>query len=201
VGKPPADDGAGPVVVLEVSDTGHGMDAETRRRIFEPFFTTKEEGKGTGLGLSTVYAIVQQSGGSVSVVSAPGEGATFRIALPRIEAVPAPAAVEAEPAPAPAVGGSETVLPMEAVGRLEAHDGHVDLLVTDLVMPGRSGYELSRELREEHPDLKVILMSGYSDETLEERIESEGGQSLPVMKKPFSTKSFARRVRDVLDGR
>jgi PAS domain S-box-containing protein len=233
-GEPGDEDATAPVVALEISDTGHGMDADTRRRIFEPFFSTKEEGKGTGLGLSTVYAIVGQSGGSVSVVSAPGEGATFRVSLPRVEPAPEPGETEVEaapPAPVAAAGGSETVLlveddemfrgllaevlealgyrviaaaspddAVEAVGRLESRADRIDLLVTDLVMPGRSGYDLSRELRQQRPDLKVILMSGYSDETLEDRIESEGERSPPVMRKPFSTRDFARRVREVLDG-
>jgi PAS domain S-box-containing protein len=223
---PPGAEGA--AVVLEVSDTGHGMDEDTRRRVFEPFFTTKTKGKGTGLGLSTVYAIVAESGGAVTVVSSPGEGATFRVALPRSE--PAPAAAAEEPAPeaarAGAEGGSESILlveddemfrglltevlarlgyrvlpaasPADALAVLERNRGPLDLLVTDLVMPGKSGYQLSRELRERHPGLKVILMSGYSDETLEDRIVA-ADQSLPVMRKPFSTKLFARRVREVLD--
>jgi PAS domain S-box-containing protein len=220
----PAGDGA---VMLEVSDTGHGMDEATRRRIFEPFYTTKAKGKGTGLGLSTVYAIVTQASGSVTVVSAPGEGATFRVALPRAADRPAEEEPVAPPPPAPAVGGSETILLVEddemfrdlLVEVLEGHgytvlaaaspadaeevlgwyEGRLDLLVTDLVMPGKSGYQLSRELRASHPDLKVILMSGYSDDTLEERIVAAGDQGLPVLRKPFSTKGFAHRVREVLD--
>ncbi|HEX6201315.1 MAG TPA: PAS domain S-box protein [Thermoanaerobaculia bacterium] len=220
----PAGDGA---VVLEVSDTGHGMDEATRRRIFEPFYTTKAKGKGTGLGLSTVYAIVTQASGSVTVVSAPGEGATFRVALPRAADRPAEEEPAPPPPPAPAAGGSETILlveddemfrdllvevleghgytvlaaasPAEAEGVLGWYEGRLDLLVTDLVMPGKSGYQLSRELRASHPDLKVILMSGYSDDTLEERIVAAGDQGLPVLRKPFSTKGFAHRVREVLD--
>jgi PAS domain S-box-containing protein len=220
---------AGGAVALEVSDTGHGMDEATRRRVFEPFFTTKAKGKGTGLGLSTVYAIVSEAGGAVMVVSEPGQGATFRVALPTVEAAPAAAAQEPAPeTPRPAAeGGSETILlveddemfrgllvevlgrlgyrvlpaasPAEAVAVLAEHRGPLDLLVTDLVMPGKSGYQLSRELRERHPELRVILMSGYSDETLEDRIVAAGDQGLPVMRKPFSTKVFARRVREVLD--
>jgi len=225
---PPEAEGA--AVVLEVSDTGHGMDEDTRRRVFEPFFTTKTKGKGTGLGLSTVYAIVAESGGAVTVVSSPGEGATFRVALPRSEPAPAAAAVAEEPAAEPAragaEGGSESILlveddemfrglltevlarlgyrvlpaasPADALAVLGRNRGPLDLLVTDLVMPGKSGYQLSRELRERHPGLKVILMSGYSDETLEDRIVA-ADQSLPVMRKPFSTKLFAKRVREVLD--
>ncbi|HSL83328.1 MAG TPA: PAS domain S-box protein [Thermoanaerobaculia bacterium] len=220
----PAGDGA---VVLEVADTGHGMDEATRRRIFEPFYTTKAKGKGTGLGLSTVYAIVTQAAGSVTVVSAPGQGATFRVALPRAADRPAEEEVVVAPPPRPAEGGSETILlveddemfrdllvevleghgyrvlaaasPAEAEEVLGWYEGRLDLLVTDLVMPGKSGYQLSRELREAHPGLKVILMSGYSDETLEERIVAAGDEHLPVLRKPFSTKGFAHRVREVLD--
>ncbi|MFP3941196.1 MAG: PAS domain S-box protein [Thermoanaerobaculia bacterium] len=227
---------SGEAVVLEVADNGAGMDEETRRRIFEPFFTTKGKGKGTGLGLSTVYAIVTESGGAVRVVSAPGEGATFTIHLPRaaeqaetVAEAPRPELAATGPAP----GGSETILlveddemfrglltevleghgydvipaasPAEAVNayreRAEGPGRRLDLLVTDLVMPGRSGYELAQELRRETPGLKVILMSGYSDETLQERVEGEAEADLPILRKPFSTKVFARKVRSELDGR
>ncbi len=216
---------AGPYVTLSVCDDGCGMDEAVRSRVFEPFFTTKEPGKGTGLGLSTAYGIVRQSGGGISVTSEPGRGSTFRVYLLSSERTPEPmaaAAVESGPRP-----GSETVLLVEddemflelLAEVLEAHgytvlsageataalaltDGdprRVDLLISDMVMPGMSGTELARRLLEEHPGMGVVLMSGYTDEAVEDRGVLEVGGVF--LQKPFSTKEFARTVREVLDRR
>ena len=212
----------GRYVVLQVTDTGVGMTPEILARVFEPFFTTKERGKGTGLGLATVYGIVQQSGGHVEVDSAPGAGTTFRIYLPRVEA-PVEAPPEAAPVTAPEEG-SETVLVaederlvrvlvrktltqagyrvLEAGGGEEAlrlaarHDGTIHLLVTDVVMPGMSGRELMRRLAEVRPNVKVLYMSGYSDEAVERHGVLDPGTAF--MQKPFTPSVLARRVREVL---
>ncbi|MGD2114760.1 MAG: PAS domain S-box protein [Acidobacteriota bacterium] len=228
-------DGAGGegAVQIEVSDTGVGMDESTRRRIFEPFFTTKERGKGTGLGLSTVYGIVTQNGGGISVETAEGEGTTFRVRLPRAappfteeELAAAEASTEgAEAGPVEPGTAEESILlveddamfrglleevledqgytvlaagePAEALKLLDRRGKAVDLVVTDLVMPGMTGDELVRRLQARCPEIRAILMSGYSDEHLEARVRTDG--RLPMMRKPFSTKEFARRVREVLD--
>ncbi|HEX9733751.1 MAG TPA: PAS domain S-box protein [Thermoanaerobaculia bacterium] len=214
----------GRYVMLAVSDDGCGMDETTRRRLFEPFFTTKELGKGTGLGLSMVYGFVKQSGGGITVESQADAGTTFRIYLPRAEGE-AVAAVHAPPAAASAAtAGSETVLlveddemfrgllcevlaakgyqvlsapePAAALGLLGEHRGSLDLVVSDLVMPGMTGTELVDHVRAEHPETKVILMSGYTDEDLAERGATGDGE--PFLQKPFSTKVFLQVVRDVL---
>ena len=214
---------SGPHVMLAVSDTGCGMDAATRARIFEPFFTTKEIGKGTGLGLATVYGIVQQSDGAIQVESEPGRGATFRIYLPRVEPVAAgdvPAA-----APAAAASGRETVLVVEdekAVRLLEAEvlAGHgyrvlvaadaqealaleercqepIALLVTDVVMPGRSGRELAQEFLRRRPQTRVLYMSGYANDAFVGRGLLEAGTWF--LQKPFTPEVLAHKVRDILD--
>jgi signal transduction histidine kinase len=212
----------GRYVVLQVTDSGVGMTPEILARVFEPFFTTKERGKGTGLGLATVYGIVQQSDGHVRVDSAPGAGTTFRVYLPRVEA-PVEAPREAAPVTAPEAG-SETVLVaedeplvrvlvrktltqagyrvLEAGGGEEAlqlaarHDGTIHLLVTDVVMPGMSGRELMRRLAEVRPSVKVLYMSGYSDEAVERHGVLDPGTAF--MQKPFTPSVLARRVREVL---
>jgi signal transduction histidine kinase/ActR/RegA family two-component response regulator len=214
---------AGPVVMLSVTDTGIGMDAATRRRIFEPFFTTKPVGKGTGLGLATVYGIVRQSEGNITVFSEPGRGTTFRCYFP---AAIAPAL--ADPAAAAVVTasrGAETILLAEDEAELRAllmralqgqgyrvleashgdealsvaarHDGPIHLLVTDVIMPHRSGKEVAEQLSQERPGLRVLFMSGYSDEAIERH-----GILTPdsvYMQKPVSPESLARAVRDLLD--
>ncbi len=214
----------GRYVRIGVSDTGCGMDERTRKQIFEPFFTTKEKGKGTGLGLSTVYGIVRQSGGGVAVDSRPGEGSTFKVYLLRSEEPVAAAGVETAAASEPE-RGSETVLlveddemfldllsevlegrgynvlaagdPAQAMVLSGRHDGTVDLLISDMVMPGMSGKDLAGRLAKERPGMKVLLMSGYSDEALEERgVSSESG----FIQKPFSTRELVREVRRSLDG-
>jgi two-component system, cell cycle sensor histidine kinase and response regulator CckA len=216
---------AGTYVKLAVSDTGHGMDEETQSRVFEPFFTTKEPGQGTGLGLSTVYGIVKQSGGYIWVESAPGQGATFEIYMPRIAA-----AVATPAAPATVsdmLGGRETILLVEdeeqvrglaaralrALGYtvLEAshgeealraaarYTGPIHLLVTDVIMPGVGGRELALGLVAHHPTMAVLYMSGYTDDAI-------GRQGVldpdtPFLQKPFTGTSLARKVREVLDAR
>jgi two-component system, cell cycle sensor histidine kinase and response regulator CckA len=212
---------AGPYVVLSISDTGGGMDRETQSRIFEPFFTTKEKGKGTGLGLSTVYGIVKQSGGYILAQSELGQGTTFRIYLPRVEDALEPL-VPARPMQT--VGGSETVLlvedessvrqlvreTLEAGGYklLEAEDGEtalriaagndgpIDILITDVVMPGISGQELSRQLCLADPGLKVLYLSGYTEDSIILDGALETGTAF--LQKPFTLQTLSRKVREVL---
>ncbi len=214
----------GPYVMLAVSDTGCGMDAETQSRIFEPFFTSKERGKGTGLGLATVYGIVKQSGGNVWVYSEPGQGATFKIYLPRIEETVM--TVEPESAPLQAPRGSETVLLVEdeegvrtlvrtilqtnGYTVLEArhgkeaffisgrHEGPIHLMVTDVVMPGMSGQELADRLKSSRPDMKVLFLSGYTDEAVVRHGVLKPGTAF--LQKPFTPGRLARKARLVLDG-
>ena len=213
----------GPCVALRVSDTGHGMDAETQSRVFEPFFTTKEE-RGTGLGLSTVYGIVKQSDGYIWCDSEPGVGTTFTVYLPRFEAE-APAA-ESESAPAVEAGGSEVVLlaedeqvvrrlvkemlerlgysvlvasnGAEALERLEEHADRVDLLLTDVVMPGMSGRELAGVVRRRCPKARVLFMSGYAEDAVESQGVLQPGAQL--LEKPFTATNLGAKVRAVLDG-
>jgi two-component system cell cycle sensor histidine kinase/response regulator CckA len=212
----------GQYVLLTVSDTGVGMDQDTLGRIFEPFFTTKEVGKGTGLGLSTVYGIVKQSGGHITVYGEPGRGTTFKIYLP-IAPQPAPAA--APPTALPMVGGTETLLVVEdnvAIRNLvvtilrdlhytvleastgadalqisAAHAGPIHLLLTDVVMPEMDGQEVAEQLVARRPDLKVLYMSGYAEAaTASYGVLPEGTGFLP---KPFTPEQLAQRVRVALD--
>ena len=213
----------GPYVQLTVRDTGCGMDPATQTRIFEPFFTTKDLGKGTGLGLATVYGIITQSRGAISVDSAPGRGATFTVYLPKSDAEAATvsvAPVSAEPLP-----GWETVLVvedqqsvrgfvqsllklngyhvLEAADGIEAlricrqHPGEIQLLVTDVVMPGMSGRELAEQLAVEQPSIKVLYMSGYTDDTVVHAGVAQAGMAF--LQKPFSPTTFTHKVREVLD--
>ena len=213
----------GPYVMLSVTDTGVGMDEETRERIFEPFFTTKEMGRGTGLGLATVYGIVRQHGGYIWVHSVPGKGTTFEVYLPRVDAQ-AQATVE-QPPETTAQRGTESILIVEderAVGEtaqrnlhaqgynvlyaanaddaellLEEHPCHIHLLLTDVIMPGRSGRDLFEDLTANRPDLKVLYMSGYDDDVIaRHRILDPG---VAFIQKPFSPDALARKVRGVLD--
>jgi signal transduction histidine kinase/ActR/RegA family two-component response regulator len=213
---------AGPHVMLAVSDTGDGMSAEVLPHIFEPFFTTKSRGRGTGLGLSTVYGIVRQHDGSITVESEPGLGTTFKIHLPRVEEVPE--SLGRRPEPMGALRGSETILLVEdedGVRRLarevlemngytvlEAPDGAaalrigtrypgpIHLLLTDVVMPAMSGRELGEQLLLLRPELRVIYMSGYTDDAILDRGLPES--SMPFLPKPFTPVDLARKVRDVL---
>jgi nitrogen-specific signal transduction histidine kinase len=212
-------------VVLSVTDTGEGMDKETQLRIFEPFFTTKEKGKGTGLGLSTVYGIIKQSGGYVLVQSEPGQGTTFRIYLPRVEDALEP--VGTAGTSLSQNGGSETVLlvedeesvrqlvreTLESKGYkvLEAENGEaalrivsnysdkIDMLITDVVMPGMSGRELSARLCASRPQTKVLYLSGYT----EDAIGHEGvvDPDTAFLQKPFTLQMLSRKVREVLGER
>lgn len=212
----------GDYVALIVSDTGLGMDEETRSRIFEPFFTTKGPGKGTGLGLATVYGIVKQSGGGITVESKLGEGCTFSIFLPATASeLDAPKTV----APATDNRGSETILVVEdeeVVRQLicavlgdagynvlcadsaregldfgRDHKGPIDLLVTDIVMPDMHGPTLAREISPLQPDMKVLFVSGYSDTDISDQGVIEPG--LVVLQKPFTQESLAGKVREILD--
>ncbi len=217
------DGSTGAQVQLEVSDTGTGMDAETRARAFEPFFTTKEKGKGTGLGLSTVYGIVRQNGGSILVDSAPGHGTSFRIFLPQVLDLPKTPEAESEPAETADLQGSESILVVEdeaAVRRLaidfleihgykvlEAEDGDqglrmvqesnetIDMILTDVVMPGMNGPEMAERIAELRPGIKILFMTGYDDGILE---QSRAGDARMVQK-PFSIDDLLGQVREVLD--
>ncbi|OFV88040.1 MAG: hypothetical protein A2V74_07105 [Acidobacteria bacterium RBG_16_70_10] len=214
----------GPYVMLAVSDTGIGMDAETRSHIFEPFFTTKEPGKGTGLGLSTVYGIVKQAGGSIWVYSEPGQGATFKVYLPRAEEVVAAPRPPTPPAEPP--GGTETILLvedeealrtltrelLESLGYtvLEARHGvealelsarlesRIDLLVTDVVMPEMSGQELAARLGDARPEMQVLFVSGYTEDGVTRHGLPAG--RVAFLQKPFTSEALARRIRRLLDG-
>ncbi|HEX9224246.1 MAG TPA: ATP-binding protein, partial [Candidatus Acidoferrales bacterium] len=214
----------GSYVMLTVADTGCGMDAETQAHIFEPFFTTKERGKGTGLGLSTVYGVVKQSGGYVWVDSEPGKGSSFKIYLPRFEeAVNAPAASAAPPE---ATRGTETVLLVEdseplrkLAHRFLENNGYrvlaaangedalqtavqerepIQLLLTDVVMPGMNGRVLASHLVLRQPGMKVLYMSGYTDSFISGHGVLEPGTYL--LHKPFTEETLMRKVREVLDG-
>ncbi|HWQ15082.1 MAG TPA: PAS domain S-box protein, partial [Roseiflexaceae bacterium] len=213
----------GPYVMLAVSDTGAGMPPEVLAHAFEPFFTTKEAGRGTGLGLATCYGIVKQHSGNIWVYSEAGRGATFKIYLPRADTAAAELALAAEPALAP--GGSETVLLVEdepavrelAARVLRAHgytvleaahgdealrvaaayDGHIHLLLTDIVMPQLGGTALAAQLLGSYPHMRVLYMSGYTDRAMWRSGELEAGAAL--LQKPFTPTALARKVRDVLD--
>jgi len=213
----------GRYVMLSVSDTGVGMDPEVRDRIFEPFFTTKEKDKGTGLGLSTVYGIVQQSGGNIWVNSEPGKGTTFEIYLPVVG--PLEERTERVAGGGEIAGGKETILIVEdfeevrqlvrevlerqGYAVLEAANGDetlkicarmkdkIDLIVTDVVMPGMSGRELADRMKALRPEMKVLYTSGYADDTVVQYgVERDG---IHYLQKPFTTEGLGRKVREVLD--
>jgi signal transduction histidine kinase/ActR/RegA family two-component response regulator len=213
----------GPYVLLQVSDTGCGMSEEVRRHIFEPFFTTKGLGLGTGLGLSTVYGIIKQNGGHVEVASEPDQGTMFRIYLPRSSELVGGAELEGLAAPVP--GGRETVLVvedeevvralvrtllgqqgytiLEAANGEEAlrvagrHSGPIHLLLTDVIMPGMSGREAAQRLTARYPDLRVLYLSGYTDDALGEHGILE--PDIDFLHKPFNQNSLIRKVRELLD--
>jgi PAS domain S-box-containing protein len=214
----------GPYIMLAVSDTGSGMDAETVGKIFDPFYTTKEKGKGTGLGLSTVYGIVKQHGGNIWVYSEPGRGTTFKVYLPRVDE-PAEEEETAPPAAGRASREPETVLVVEddesvrdLVCRmlsgagyevLVARSGHeavllakeakaIHLLLTDVIMPEMSGRVVRDQVAALHPDVKVLYMSGYTDNVVAHHgILEEGAYFL---QKPFTKHALAVKVREALEG-
>ena len=214
----------GPHVMLAVSDTGTGMDAETRARIFEPFFTTKERGKGTGLGLSTVYGIVKQSNGHIGVYSEPGAGTTFKIYLPRTDAESRPEE-RSLPEVEEELDGSEAILvveddetvrqlvqrALEERGysvrvaqdgdeglRIGAREGEkIDLLLTDVIMPGLRGYQLAEQLLAGRPDLKVLYMSGYTDRAFS--AQELKGTNADFLAKPIVPDDMLRKIRGLLD--
>jgi CheY-like chemotaxis protein len=215
----------GEYVLLCVADNGEGMDAEVIEHIFEPFFTTKERGRGTGLGLPTVYGIIRQNQGYIEVESEPDQGTTFRIYLPRTQDRDRRQAREPQPAPAQATRGTETILVVEdevAVRRLAVqileeqgyqvlkaangiealdvsrqHDGPIDLLLTDVIMPGMNGRELAEQLRAHRPGLRVLYMSGYSDDVIALHALSVPGTTM--LSKPFSLEVMSAQVRATLD--
>jgi PAS domain S-box-containing protein len=211
----------GPYIMISVKDSGSGMDRETQARIFEPFFTTKEKGKGTGLGLSTVYGIIKQSGGYVFVQSEPGRGTTFTMYFPQVDEPLQSLAPVLASVPA---GGSETVLLVEDEGSvrqlvrdtltsrgyrvLEAANGEkalelalrhpeaIDLIVTDVVMPGLSGPELVQQLLAGRPAAKVLYLSGYAEDAFADPLATNNGKAF--LQKPFTLQNLSRKVREVL---
>jgi len=218
------EDQSGPYVMFSISDTGRGMDKETKEHIFEPFYTTKEVGKGTGLGLSTVYGIVKQNDGIIWVYSEPGQGCTFKVYLPKVVGEAKPEE-EQKKLPMDEFKGTETVLIVEDDDKLrnlgvkilelrgyrileaengeqalrisEAHDGSIDLLLTDVVMPVMDGRELAERLQLRRPEIKVIYMSGYTDNSIVHHGVLAPG--LNFIEKPFTLEGLARKVREVLD--
>jgi PAS domain S-box-containing protein len=213
----------GDYVVLAVSDDGCGMDREVQEKLFEPFFTTKEKSKGTGLGLATVYGIVKQNNGFLTVYSEPGRGSVFRIYLPRCRASDeAPAAVNS---PKPVPGGHETILlveddpailemtrmmlehrgyrvlsaatPLDAVDLAKGYPAPLDLLITDVVMPEMNGRVLAEKITELCPDIRRLFMSGYTADVIASQGVLDNG--VAFIQKPFSMKDLAEKVREVLD--
>jgi two-component system, cell cycle sensor histidine kinase and response regulator CckA len=214
----------GPYILLTVTDTGIGMDSETKARAFEPFFTTKEKGKGTGLGLSTVYGVVKQSGGYIDIESAPGVGTTFKIYLPRV-AEEIDRKTNSAGGSAKGAVGRETILLAEdeeslrkltrasleqggykvleakdGADALEAsnnHCGPIDLLLTDIVMPGMGGRALAEELMRRRPETRVVYMSGYTGQTIGSQGPIDPGSDF--LPKPFTREVLTRKIREALD--
>ena len=212
----------GPYVMLAVTDTGAGMDPATQARLFEPFFTTKEPGRGLGLGLSSVYAIARQCGGGVLVSSRPGRGSSFRLYLPRAEGEVGTRQAKLAPDQA---RGNETILVVEdeplvknlvsevmrksgyqvmeftngreVLARVKRHDGLIHLLVTDVVMPGMGGIELARHLAQGRPEMRVLFISGYTDDLVGRQGLLQSGRAF--LQKPFTPDTLLHRVRALLD--
>jgi CheY-like chemotaxis protein len=214
---------SGKYVLLTVADTGSGMTEDVRSHIFEPFFTTKSPGEGTGLGLSTVYGIVQQSHGHIFVDTAPGQGATFSLLFPAVEAAP----VVTESSPKPFLkGGCETILLVEdqydvrvlsaktlrqlgykvceaensdhALELAQQSCSHFDLLLTDIVMPRMNGIELARRIQSIQSGIKILYMSGYMGDTQSD--QDQPGARRVYLQKPFVPEGLAAKVREALDG-
>jgi two-component system, cell cycle sensor histidine kinase and response regulator CckA len=216
----------GPHVVLAVSDTGIGMDKATQARVFEPFFTTKEKGKGSGLGLAMVFGIVKQSGGHIWLYSEPGRGSTFKLCFPRTESALSVPEVSAVAPPITLPLGNETILlveddpqlrtlartildrqgyrvldagvPSDALKVCEGFAGEISLLVTDVVMPQMSGRELALRIAAARPSIRVLYMSGYTDNAIVHQGILDPG--VEFLQKPITPDTLARRVRQVLDG-
>jgi len=213
----------GPYICITVSDTGRGVDAATIGQLFEPFFTTKELGKGTGLGLATVYGIVKQNSGEIHVESQPGNGTTFVIHIPRQTPAPGDRPLASQ---LPAPRGSETILlveddesnlqiaqllleeigysvicsqyPTEACNLYEQHASKIKLLLSDVIMPELNGRELYNRVKIIDPDIKVLFMSGYTDDVITHRGVLPDGVNF--IHKPFTISQLAEKVRAVLDG-
>lgn len=214
----------GSYVMLAVSDTGQGMDKETQSHIFEPFFTTKASGKGTGLGLATVYGVVKQYGGNINVYSEPGAGATFKIYLPKLDR-DGVEFVEKESIAVQNLTGNETILvveddelvrqtiiniianqgyrvldtgsPKDAIEISDKHKNKIDLLITDVIMSGMTGWELSKDIAKIITDIKVIFISGYTDNVIAHHGVLDAG--IQFLQKPFNSISLLKKIREVLD--
>jgi two-component system cell cycle sensor histidine kinase/response regulator CckA len=213
----------GHYILLTIADTGSGMDPLTKAQIFDPFFTTKEAGQGTGLGLCTVYGIVKQSGGYIFVDSEPGQGTAFRLYFPRRPA----GEIEPPTVPAPprGEGGAESILlvdddrgvclftervltargyivlsaasPVEALQLCDRHPGAIDVLLTDVVLPGMSGMALADGLRTRYPCMKVVYMSGYANDAINQGVLDP----LAFIAKPFTGQDLTSKIREALDAR
>jgi signal transduction histidine kinase len=211
-------------VMLAVSDTGCGMSDEVKARLYEPFFTTKQKGRGTGLGLATTYGVVKQSGGSIEVYSEPGEGTTFKIYLPAIEGVLQQLEIE-EPASPSVLKGEETILlvedekivrelaakilkrldynilsasnGVEALEIAQNYHGVINLLITDVVMPGMNGRQLADRLIQVRPNIKVLFTSGYTENTIAHHGIID--ENLSFIGKPYSSHDLAKKIRRLLD--
>ena len=226
ISNPPTVLAPGKYVMLAVTDNGCGMDEKVQAHIFEPFFTTKEKGKGTGLGLATVYGVVKQSGGYIWVYSEPGRGTTFKIYLPRIEEENVPAARDRLPTQKATPRGSEVILLAEdekgvrelareyletsgytvivaenghaAIDLASRHSGPIHLLMTDVVMPGMGGPELAERIKALRPEIKVLYMSGYTDQAIMHQGVLQTGAVL--LQKPFTLAALASKLREMLVG-
>jgi two-component system cell cycle sensor histidine kinase/response regulator CckA len=215
---------SGDYSLLAVTDTGVGIPPEIQTRLFEPFFTTKPRGEGTGLGLSTVYGIVKQSGGYIWVYSEPGAGSTFKVYLPRVDAA---LTASETPRTANSASGSETILfvederevrslvekllrlqgykvlsaadPAAALAHARGHSGVVDLLITDVMLPGLSGRDLAQQIQKLKPEIPILFISGYSDDAVVRHGNLDAGTHF--LQKPFTPLQLGKKIREILDAR